>query len=71
MVKEIGLRQIQEEPTMKAKRLPNGNLLVPATSFVNGEILWGMKEVGPGTPEYAEWADYVKEPKKEPVLATC
>ncbi|HWI53309.1 MAG TPA: hypothetical protein VNT01_14295 [Symbiobacteriaceae bacterium] len=46
---------------MKVKRLANGNLLVPGTTFVRGEIIWGMKEVSPGTPEYAEWADYVRD----------
>jgi len=58
---------------MKATRLPNGNLLVPSTSCVNGEIICGMKEVRPGTPEYEEWADYVKEgpntARPQPVLA--
>ncbi|HWI65583.1 MAG TPA: hypothetical protein VNT75_27460 [Symbiobacteriaceae bacterium] len=54
---------------MKVRLLPNGNLLVPATTCVDGEIIWGMKEVGPGSAEYAEWADYVKAPT--PVLAAA
>ncbi|HYG58703.1 MAG TPA: hypothetical protein VD902_11655 [Symbiobacteriaceae bacterium] len=54
---------------MKVRRLPNGNLLVPAATCVNGDIFWGMKEVQPGTPEYAEWSDYVKEVPQGKVFA--
>lgn len=46
---------------MKVRVLPNGNLLVPAASCVNGEIMWGMVEAKPGTPDYEDWADYVKD----------
>ena len=58
---------------MKAKRLPNGNLLVPTVFYVNGELLCGMKEARPGTDEYNEWAECVREApqpvKRQPMLA--
>lgn len=40
---------------MTIRRLPNGNLLVPAVALVNGALVTGVKEVAPGTPDYLEW----------------
>lgn len=46
----------------KAKRLPNGNLLVPARAETEdgNKIGDGVKEVSPGTPEYEAWLPYVE-----------
>jgi hypothetical protein len=44
---------------MFAKKLPNGNLLVPFRAETGGVIGDGMKEVAPGTPEYDEWINFV------------
>lgn len=41
---------------MKAQKLPNGNLLVPAMAMINGMMFCGYKEVAPGTPDYVEWS---------------
>ncbi len=42
---------------VRARRLPNGNLLVPirAESGDGSVIGDGMVEVAPGSPEYAAW----------------
>lgn len=48
---------------MKAYRLPNGNLLVPARAEIPGAVGDGMLEVPPDNPLYAIWEPWaVDEP---------
>jgi hypothetical protein len=46
---------------MKARKLPNGNLLVPARAEdkASGVIGDGMVEAKPGTKLYTEWAAFI------------
>jgi hypothetical protein len=48
---------------MSARRLPNGNLLVPKRAETeDGNFIGdGMVEVEPGTPEYEMWISFVAE----------
>jgi hypothetical protein len=46
---------------MKAQRLPNGNLLVPARAAEDGVTGDGMVEVTPDMPEYQQWERFVRE----------
>lgn len=48
---------------MKAMRLPNGNLLVPARAEGDDGTIIGdaMVEVQPGSPEYERWAPYAED----------
>jgi hypothetical protein len=51
---------------MKAYRLPNGNLLVPARAEIPDAYGDGMLEVEPGHPLYAMWEPWaVDEPPPE------
>ncbi|MDQ7826606.1 MAG: hypothetical protein RDV48_27635 [Candidatus Eremiobacteraeota bacterium] len=54
---------------MRIKKLPSGNLLVPCRAEgEEGLVGDGMKEVAPGTGEYREWIEYLRETGQEPEL---
>lgn len=46
---------------MTAKRLANGNLLVPVTIDEPGLTGDAMVEIGPDDPAFAEWDAWLKE----------
>jgi len=49
---------------MNARRLPNGNLLIPRRAEgPDGLIGEGMDEIGPDDPEYADWLAYLTRKK--------
>lgn len=50
---------------MKAFRLPNGNLLIPARAEdpKTGVIGDGMVEITPDSPEYLGWVPYAEDVK--------
>lgn len=44
---------------MYARKLPNGNLLVPMRAETNGVVGDAMVEVEPGSAEYERWKNYI------------
>ncbi len=54
---------------MQARKLPNGNLLVPMRAVsADGNLLGdGMVEIGPSNPEYKNWLKDAERPNPEPV----
>lgn len=50
---------------MEAKRLENGNLLVPMRAEDNGTVGDGMIEVTPDNPLYRQWQDWYNQQGKD------
>ena len=50
---------------MEARRLKNGNLLVPmAAEGPGGALFDGVFEIGPGHPDYEGWLPFVEKTGK-------
>lgn len=45
---------------MTAKRLPNGNLVIPVGCVTNGVYGLTGVEIGPSDPRFAEWSRHVR-----------
>lgn len=50
---------------MEAKKLENGNLLVPIRAESEGIIGDSMVEIGPDHPDYKVWLEWLDNQKQE------
>jgi hypothetical protein len=50
---------------MKATKLPNGDLLIPARAETDGVIGDGMIRISEGHSDYKKWLDFIEKKDKE------
>jgi hypothetical protein len=62
--KQKALAQV-EGKIMKATKLPNGDLLIPARAETDGVIGDGMIRISEGHSDYKKWLDFIEKKDKE------